>query len=391
MGCGGQALVEVAVFGAIFLMIIGAMITYGLRFDYNQRAQQQAFRRALKIASDRTTGGGSYMLLEDKYIPDPTDPFGIGSSMPVSASASIVRDNRLDARAGTVSDPNDLPTTVLDVQLGWTNDPAQEPLMQRYILRNAGFRYEVAANAAEGFTKNQVDKYKLIYGDVLAIGNFKYTNSDGDEEDRWTTVRIMDSCAGQIVDYDACYERATQLVDAGLCQSTCARNNKDSDIDCPTLCAQVLNPPNQNDQSTFNYAIGGPWYAAGGNTSSGYWVFPVLDKLFGMDTGGGATTSSVVGPQPTGLSGDSTSDVRRASGIDRVESTDHIVTQQFATMREQISRNIIIHDNIDPTTGEQFVRPAAADAYAGDVIAVPLNSDIQVNVNETWSTEKHRY
>jgi hypothetical protein len=149
----------------------------------------------------------------------------------------------------------------------------------------------------------------------------------------------------------------------------------------------VLNTPNQVDQSTFNSATGGPWYAKGADTSSGYWVFPVLDKLFGLDTSGGSTTN---GPAPTGLSSDSVSDVVRNAGIDRVESTDHIVTQQFSTMHEQITRGMVIHDNINETTGEEFVRPTA-DAYAGNVVSLPLNSDIQVNINETWSTEKHKF
>ncbi len=361
-------MVEVAVFGTIFIMIIGAMISYGLRFDYNQRAQQQAFRRALKIASDRDTGGGTYMLVEDRYIPDPTNPFGIGASTLVVASAEIVRSHQLDARAGTSVDPDDLPTLVMDVQLGWTNDPAQQPVMQRYIFRNAGFRYETRSS---GYTDGEIDKYKYIYRDVLKVSD--------------TQVRIIDACSGNVADYNACYEQAIMLVDEDYCRSTCQRNSKDTDVNCASLCGQVLNTPNQNDQSTFNAAEGGPWYAANADTSGGFWHFPVLDELFGRDPGGTGT----IGPAPTGLAPGSTSDVQLDSSINKLETTSRTVTQQSASMHEQITRNIVTHDNIN-AQGEEFVRPTA-DAYAGDVVSLPIISDIRVDINETWSTDKYTY
>jgi hypothetical protein len=87
----GQALIELAVFGSIFLMIVGAMLTYGLRYNFMQQANQLAYRRAMKIASDEGRGSGSYMLITDKHIPDPVDPFGVGSVSPIISSAIITR------------------------------------------------------------------------------------------------------------------------------------------------------------------------------------------------------------------------------------------------------------------------------------------------------------
>ncbi len=364
----GQALVEVAVFGTIFLMIVGALITYGLRFDYNQRAQQQAFRRALKIASDRETGGGRYMLMEDRYIPDPTDPFGIGRSMPVVAAADVIRTDQLDARAGESADPNDLPTLVMDVQLGWTNDPADTPVMRRHIFRNAGFRYE---RKAAGHTEAEIDKYKLIYGDVFEVND--------------TTVRIVDPCSGHLADYNTCYEQATMLVDEDYCRSTCERSSSESDVNCTDLCGQVLNPPNQVNRTAFNSAAGGPWYAVGADASKGYWRFPVLDELFGRDPSGTGT----IGPAPTGLSPDITSTVSRDISINKMETTDRIVTQQSAGMRERATRQMVVHDNLN-SLGVEFVRPTA-QGYAGHVESTPMTSNTRVNINETWSTQKHTY
>jgi len=378
---------EVAVFGTIFIMIIGALITYGLRFDYNQRAQQQAFRRALKIASDKDRGGGTYMLMEDRYIPDPMDPFGIGRSTPVVASASVIRTNQLDARAGSHNDPDDLPTLVMDVQLGWTNDPAApQPVMQRHIYRNAGFRFETRNS---GYTQEDIDKYMMIYGDVHKEHEFEHPLGAGPfgmlfTQTRWRQVRIIDACSGNIVDYNACYEQALMLVDEDYCRSTCHRNTHSSDVDCSAVCGRVLNPPNQNSLS-FNAGIGGPWYAANADTSSGYWRFPVLDDLFGRDPGGAGT----VGPAPTGLSSDSTTDVQRDHGINKLETTNRIVTQQSASMHEHIAREMFVHNNIN-SHGVEFVRPTA-QAYAGNVVSVPMISDIQVDVNETWSTDKYTY
>jgi len=386
-GRRGQALVEVAVFGTIFLMIVGALISYGLRFDYNQRAQQQAFRRALKIASDQDLGGGAYMLMEDRFIPDPTDPFGIGSSTPIMATADIVRTHQLDARAGSSADPDDLPTLVMDVQLGWTNDPsAPQPVMQRYVYRNAGFRYETRGS---GYTEDQIDKYKYIYGDALGQNQYEYAIGTGPMgmplmETRYGTVRIIDACSGHIVDYNTCYEQAVMLVDEDYCRTTCQRNSRGTDVNCTNICAQVLNRPNQNDQG-FNASEGGPWYAANADASAGYWEFPVLDELFGRDPSGTGT----VGPAPEGLSPDVTNDVRRDRSINRLETTNRIVTQQSASMHEQVTRNMVVHDNIN-VQGEEFVRPTA-QAYAGNVVSVPMVSDVRVDINETWSTDKHTY
>jgi len=118
---------------------------------------------------------------------------------------------------------------------------------------------------------------------------------------------------------------------------------------------------------------------------NGYWQFPVLDELFGRDTDGTGT----VGPAPTGLSPDSSSDVQRDQNISRLETTGRTVTQQSASRHEQITRQMVIHDNVN-ASGEEFVRPTA-QAYAGDVVSLPMISDIQVDINETWSTQKRTY
>jgi len=364
----GQALIEVAVFGAIFVMILGAMISYGLRFDNNQRIQQQAFRRALKIASDQTTGGGTYMLMEDVYVPNPGDPFGIGSGMPIIASGDIVRTHEMDARSGTAVDPDDLPTLVMDTQLGWTNDPTQPKIMQRYIFRNAGFRYE---NTSAPISDTQMDKYKFIYGDALKITD--------------TQVRLVDTCSGQMVGFNPCYSQAVMLVDEDVCRAACDRATKDSDTNCTSLCGAVLNPPNQNNQTAFSSANGGPWYAQGATTTQGYWEFPVLDELFGKDTSG----TGVPGPAPSGLSSDSTTEVWRDQSFNKLETTNRIVTQHSASMHERTTRSIDTHDNLNPS-GEEIIRPTA-QAYAGNVVSLPIISDIRVDVNETWSTDKYTY
>jgi hypothetical protein len=136
----GQALIETAIFGSVILMILGIMVGYGLNYDYNQSTLMRSFRAAVGMASApannkedcerivkenknkravkacqadcncavylrspasnricepicHAVGTGNFALLEDRHVPDPTHPYGLGSTVSSSSSARVVRDH----------------------------------------------------------------------------------------------------------------------------------------------------------------------------------------------------------------------------------------------------------------------------------------------------------
>lgn len=84
----GQALLELAIFGSLVLLLMWALLNYGLTADYNQRLTMETFRRAVNMTSGGST---SLTAIRDRYIPNPSNPYALGTIAPISASASIVR------------------------------------------------------------------------------------------------------------------------------------------------------------------------------------------------------------------------------------------------------------------------------------------------------------
>ena len=68
----GQSILELAIFGSIFLAIMAVLLQYGLKFNYQQRAMMRAFRRSLGESGPVDRGGvGSYTYYQDRHIPTP--------------------------------------------------------------------------------------------------------------------------------------------------------------------------------------------------------------------------------------------------------------------------------------------------------------------------------
>lgn len=133
----GQALLELAVFGALALMIVASMINYGLMLNRQQEMDMYAFRRALQFSQAR-------------YNDDEAD-----REVTFTASQEILPVNLLDRSvdrqqvtgSGTVNwemdpstlngeDANDYPTQFWqwDKQMITNNEAVQMPRM--YVKRN---------------------------------------------------------------------------------------------------------------------------------------------------------------------------------------------------------------------------------------------------------------
>ncbi len=104
-----QALIEIAVFGAILITVLSFLIRYGMVYNQRQSLDMRAFRKALSesVSSERPGNEATVYLIEDKHIPDAGDIFGVGDVYTAEATASVVWGNTLKTEG--YEDKSDLP------------------------------------------------------------------------------------------------------------------------------------------------------------------------------------------------------------------------------------------------------------------------------------------
>lgn len=106
----GQALLELAIFGSLLILLLGALVNYGLNADSTQQSMMASFRKALSLAPG--PGRASVTVVRDKHFPNPAHPFAMGSVFPVSASSSVTRDFAMHE---TADNESELPKLTLDI------------------------------------------------------------------------------------------------------------------------------------------------------------------------------------------------------------------------------------------------------------------------------------
>ena len=241
----GQSLLEIAIFGSIIIMLLGVLVSYGLRYNYQQQAMQQTFRKALKSAAETSLDGKpisvSHITVKDKHIPNPSDTFGIGSVQPISASASVVRNYRMQE---TIEAEDELPVVAIDIEGGkcpgsrFSRKGSDPPC---YYL-TAGFRDE------DNVPESSLGKYKVIYGQsnvwVTGDGECIGVWSWGHTGESYCTeygkkIRIIDSCSGEILSYDAAVKQCQMIKDPVVCEEECNRGGGDP-VNCSSTCAQSI-------------------------------------------------------------------------------------------------------------------------------------------------------
>jgi len=209
----GQALVELGVMGAILIFLMGVLISYALRSNFQQRVNQMTFRKAMASAAgslgvDGVPIGVSHSVIRERYIPDPSSIFGTGPVSPFSASSSVTR----DYRAGT-SPENDseLPRTVVDIQgeehffvsAGFTyvSDVDEEAIQDYYSV--FGQSNVFIMNESGAYVENNEDnlaKTCVIYG-YYECALWSYNS-----------IRVLDYCAGKLYDYGSCYQQCNNML-----------------------------------------------------------------------------------------------------------------------------------------------------------------------------------
>jgi hypothetical protein len=270
-------MIELAIFGSLMILTLGVLLNYGMNYDFRQEALMRSFRGALASAAEPVAGGdpigsASYTVLDDRHIPNPASPFGIGSAVPISGSGSVGRSFR---RQHTADIEAELPRVRLNLQGQEVDCPSAGTGCVA-----AGFRTEsgITGLVWDGDTGRFIndsgsigmaDRYEVVYGalSLEALGP--------------DTIRIIDACDGEIIGFEACLLQARMITDNGVCTEQCNRGKPPgSDMDCAAICAQPMHVP---------------WYA-GGST-----VFPVLDGLFGIVRSGAQVTAQdrqAMGVQP---------------------------------------------------------------------------------------------
>jgi hypothetical protein len=307
-----QALLELAVFGTIIITLLGVLISYGLRYNYQQQMTQRTFRTSLVNSAAGTPKSVSYMAIKDIHVPDPSNQFGIGSFTPVSGSASVTRDyemnkaplpNGYDAGNPDVNDTALLPR----LQINIDNTPHQ--------FLTSGYRRVTSV------PEDSIKKYNYVYG-AASIHKYKQTclqfKNDGriyehnyrqtpDENGKFDEIPgcdkygydilIIDSSEGQILNYDTAASQCRQITDKAACISQCQKDNMfDPSFKCDETCQ-----PN----------IEVPWYCQNDSAA--------LKSLFRI-------TPANTRPTDMGLQNDYTEDTTESNTLHKTETPTDITT-----------------------------------------------------------------
>lgn len=238
----GQAILELAVFGSVLIMLLGVLVNYGLKYNFQQQTMQQAFRKALGVAAEPLSdglprGSATYILIKDRHIPNPSNPFGVGSVVAVSSSASVVRDYRMHQTADKADE-----LSRMDIEIQGQTESFKGS------FKTAAFRDEHSVPLPElGYKENEdgdlekedaynykdeQSKYEYIYGSkdmgwwVLGDGECACeTESVTDPTTGEVTetcpcpsknIRIIDNCAGEIMNYETVQLRCKKIRQAGI-------------------------------------------------------------------------------------------------------------------------------------------------------------------------------
>ena len=267
----GQALLELAIFGAFLLLLLGVLVNYGMTYYFQMKVKAEAFRNTMAASSwynvNNTSSSVTTVYLKDKYIPDPSSPSGIGYTTPISASASAVNRNP-DLRVGPENDA-ELPT----IQLFLDNEPPMKFTSGKFVT-------------AYLVTKKQLKKYSEIYGD--ALGCSKWNNATGTcNTTAWKMVYnnegeisssllrccgtncstgamddpVNGTCSnstiraikypnyveGQFMNYGSAVRQCRQLVNSGVCTGECLKGrggmSSGNATKCDDICNQTINIP----------------------------------------------------------------------------------------------------------------------------------------------------
>lgn len=313
-----QALAELTLFGSFFIMLLAVTVSYSMRYNSQQRTSQEAFRKGITQLSDYATDEPvstpaiTYTRYRDDYVPDPANPFGLGSLNPAASSVTLTRDFRMHMSADA---DYSLPQFAVDIDginrtvvhtdgsesrpcnsyLNTAYRDSGDELGAKYGSPDSPCYYLIAGfRVDEGVSKDEetFDRYTQVYGAGSLVGCNDYNRTDNscsewmplyewDDEDGWEvngdlnnpfSLRMIDSSGGEIMEYGSTVSQCRRIVDIDVCADECNEGkSKDSDTDCAAICAKTM---------------GIPWYCADYeevDSETHRYKFPVLARLFGIN------------------------------------------------------------------------------------------------------------
>lgn len=299
----GQALLELALFGSILLMLLGVMVSFGMRYSYQQKAMMGAFRKTLNESAVYERGGqASVTTVSDEHIPNPANPFAIGSVSPFISGASVVRSYKLHENADT---EEDLPQMTIQIQ-------------------GRPFSYKTAGFIDLGNITASLDKYEEIYGGTNVFERPKKSGN----------YTVIDSCRGEIISYDSCKRQCRLITEVPFCVRECVRGRepKSKRPDCYTICSQTVEVP--------------PYCEDG-----------ALENIFAFAIATGK-------PRVMGLQADTTKEVSINSALQKQESAGTITTTDTIDWSDDSHRQIITREgvtNVTTTVGEDTTQTWTAN------------------------------
>ena len=330
----GQALVELAVFGSLLLVLIGYLVNNVLTSDYQQQSKAEAFRRGLAAAAATTDDVSptaptaiSTLLVQDRHIPNPSDPFAIGSVAPMIGQAGVTRKYNLQ---NVPVLPQDLPRLAIQIENatgcpGTLVPPDFRGGMRTCYYTTAGFRDELDV------PQESLGRYRFIYGGGNVCdkadcggGNIVCVEVSPDpviDDSGMETypciryakhIRIIDSCAGEIINYDECKAQARKITDGAACAAACA---KAAIPDCATMCGQPMQVPPYAAPGALDAMFGGAGLAAMGLQPGGVQIVTQNNQLNKQEDAAGVTTTSDVD-----LTEATTRSIARVGGTDTIQS-----------------------------------------------------------------------
>lgn len=224
----GQAITEIGVLGAIILFLLSILLTYGLRFNYQQEVSQHAFRRSMAIAA-RYGSGAPYSLFYDKHIPNPADAQGVGSVVGTSAAYSITRTYRAMQMPETIDQ-------IANITIGFGRGMLG--------IREVGFK---TARFNNFFWKpcnhDALKHLQLIFGATNVQSTGHAPNPDPmNPEEVAIAARVVDPCLGDILSYESCQNQCKMFTDFSFCFDQCWTNTG-SEMNCQNVCRSGLEAP----------------------------------------------------------------------------------------------------------------------------------------------------
>ncbi len=336
-----QALTELTLFGSFFIMLLAVMVSYSMRYNSQQRVTQEAFRKGMsklhhydsphdayerarvEFYSDNHpidksgTSSLTYLRYRDDYVPDPSNPFGLGSLESSVSSATLTRDMRMHMTAGK---DYELPQIAIDIDRinkkvinsdGTETYPCNSHLNEKYrdsgdenlkkkygsedspcYYLTAGFRVDERVSRDE----NTFTRYAQVYGEGSLVGCkgtydrdgnscsggwvdiYEWDDDDGEYEvnsglPNPFALKMIDNSAGEIMEYGSAVSQCRRIVDDDVCKDECNEGkSSDSDTDCKAIC---------------NANVKVPWYCKDNeevDSKTHRYRFGVLDRLFGIPT-----------------------------------------------------------------------------------------------------------